>query len=480
MKFGLLGLLLVVSSARADRFEERNVQLYPRQCTINDAWPTGPGIALQPQQVSSQLRSMLNQVSTSNIESIIQKLVSFGTRHTASSQTDPVRGIGAARDWIASQMRGFAANAFKGSNVTVSLPSYIQAPVAGLFVNATPITDVALRIEGTSKTNRIYVVTGHYDSRVTSILNNVDDAPGADDDASGVAVIMELARIFSQHMQPPPSATMIFAAVAGEEQGLLGSDHLAQVLQDEGADVQGMFTNDIVGSSKADNGVRDPNSIRLFAQGVPTFASASVQSTLEQIGGENDSPARELGRFVHEVATNTFTDMKVRVVYRLDRFLRGGDHEPFLQRGYPAARFTEPHENFAHQHQDVRVDPTTGEQFGDLIEFCDFDFINRVAKVNGVAIFSLASAPGTPKNATIDNSVLTNNSTLTWVVDDDPNIAGYEVLWRETIQPFWENVIPVGLDSKVTVEESKDNVVFGIRAVGKNGFRSPAALPLPD
>ena len=169
----------------------------------------------------------------------------------------------------------------------------------------------------------------------------------------------------------------------------------------------------------------------------------------------------------------------VRVIYRLDRFLRGGDHEPFLERGFPAARFTEPHENFAHQHQDVRVDPVTGQQFGDLIEFCDFDFIARVAKVNGAALWSLAQAPGTPKNVTIDTSVLTNNSTLLWALGSDAGLAGYEVLWRPTIEPFWTNVIPVGLVSKVTVDESKDNVVFGVRAVGTNGYRSPAALPFP-
>ncbi len=167
------------------------------------------------------------------------------------------------------------------------------------------------------------------------------------------------------------------------------------------------------------------------------------------------------------------------MIYRLDRFLRGGDHEPFLERGFPAARFTEPHENFAHQHQDVRVDPVTGQQFGDLIEFCDFDFIARVAKVNGAALWSLAQAPGTPKNVVIDTSVLTNNSTLLWEHGSDEGLAGYEVVWRPTIAPFWTNVIPVGLVNKVTVDVSKDNAVLGVRAVGRNGYRSPAALPFP-
>ena len=169
----------------------------------------------------------------------------------------------------------------------------------------------------------------------------------------------------------------------------------------------------------------------------------------------------------------------VRVIYRLDRYLRGGDHEPFLERGWPAARFTEPHENFAHQHQDVRVDPTTGVQFGDLIEFCDFDFQARVARVNMAAMWSLANAPGTPKNVTIDTSVLTNNSTLGWAMGEDEELAGYEVLWRPTDAPFWTNVIPVGLVDRATVEVSKDNVAFGVRAVGSNGYKSPATFPFP-
>ncbi|RDX47209.1 Zn-dependent exopeptidase [Lentinus brumalis] len=446
-------------------------------CASTDIWPKGPGNALVPQAPTAELRRMLAQIDPKRVNATITKLVSFGTRHTLSSQTDPVRGIGAARDWLAAEMRSIAAGAARGTNITITVPSYIQQP-ASRIPTPTNISDVVATIHGASDANRVYVITGHYDSRVTDIMNFTDDAPGADDDGSGVAVVLELLRIMSQ--RPPPAATIMLGAVAGEEQGLFGADHLAQILFDAGADVQGMFTNDIVGSSKADDGTIDPFSIRLFAEGIPaTGGNASQISTLESIGGENDSPARELARFVNEVATNDATGMSVRVIYRLDRFLRGGDHEPFLERGFPAARFTEPHENFAHQHQDVRVDPVTGQQFGDLIEFCDFDFIARVAKVNGAALWSLAQAPGTPKNVIIDTSVLTNNSTLLWEHGSDEGLAGYEVVWRPTIAPFWTNVIPVGLVNKVTVDVSKDNAVLGVRAVGRNGYRSPAALPFP-
>ncbi|KAI8976632.1 Zn-dependent exopeptidase [Trametes punicea] len=475
-----IGLALATLTARAappisTSFHEHGV--FARQCAPSDIWPKGPGNALVPQAPTADLSAMLSEIDTSRINATITKLVSFGTRHTLSNQTDPVRGIGAARDWLAAEMRNIAKGARPGTNVTITVPSYIQKPASGI-PTPTNISDVVATIQGASDPNRVYVISGHYDSRVTDLMNFIDDAPGADDDASGVAIVLELLRVMIQ--RPPPPATIILAAVAGEEQGLYGADHLAQILFDAGADVQGMFTNDIVGSSKSDEGVLDPFSIRLFAQGMPTTETASETATRERIGGENDSPARELARFADEVATNSVTGMKVRVIYRLDRFLRGGDHEPFLERGFPAARFTEPHEDFAHQHQDVRVDPTTGKQFGDLIEFCDMDFITRVAKVNGAVAWSLAQAPGTPKNVTMDTSVLTNNSTLLWEMGSDEGLAGYEVLWRPTIAPFWTNVIPVGLVNTVTVDQSKDNVVFGVRAVGTNGYRSPAAFPFPS
>ena len=435
---------LVLAAAAGDSLLQ--VRDTDTQCSLTAAWPPGQGSALQPQQPAEDLKGILSQIDSERIEAIISKLVSFGTRHTLSNQTDPVRGIGASRDWIAAQMHGFAAAARKGTKVTVTTPSYIQ-PVASGILFPVNITNIIATIQGSDEPNRVYIITGHYDSRVTNLDNYTDDAPGADDDASGVAIIMELARIMAQ--RPPPRATIMLGAVAGEEQGLYGSNFFAQQMLQAGMDVQGMFTNDIVGSPKGDNGFVDPNSIRLFGKGIPSTENASTVATREQIGGENDSPARELARFTQEVASNSVTEMNgtslkdiwthvaddlcylVRIIYRADRFLRGGDHEPFLSAGFPAARFTEPHEDFAHQHQDVRVDDT-GKQFGDLIEFCDFDFIKRVAKVNGAVIWSLAQAPGTPTGVTMDTSVLTNNSTLAWDLDMSPAVAGYEIVWRAT------------------------------------------------
>jgi Zn-dependent M28 family amino/carboxypeptidase len=306
---------------------------------------------------------------------------------------------------------------------------------------------------------------------VTDVLNATSDAPGADDDASGVAVSMELARVFATHR---PRATIVFAAVAGEEQGLYGSTHMAQVFRDSGADVQGMFTNDIVGSSTADDGTRDRHSIRLFAEGVPTAETPAEANVRRSVGGENDSPARQLARLVTEVADNRWTDMHVRVIYRRDRYLRGGDHFPVLERRYPAARFTEPNENYAHQHQDVRVED--GVQYGDLPEFCDFEFISGVARVNAATLWSLAAAPGTPTGVSIDTSRLDNSTSLSWTAV--PGAAGYEVVWRPTPQDDWTHVIPVA-GTSTTVDLSKDNVFFGVRSVDARGRRSPAAFPVP-
>ena len=258
----------------------------------------------------------------------------------------------------------------------------------------------------------MYVATGHYDSRVTDVMNFTDDAPGADDDASGVAVCMELARVMATHHS---HSTIMLAAVAGEEQGLYGSTFMANQLKAAGADVQGMFTNDIVGSSRGDDGSRDRTSVRLFAQGPPPSEDPARHALRLTLGGENDSPARALARFVTEVAGPTTTGMDIRVIYRLDRYLRGGDHTGFLAAGFPAARFTEPMENFAHQHQDVRVED--GVQYGDLPEFCDFDYIAGVARVNAASLWSLAQAPGMPVDVLIDASVLTNDTVLKWRAD---------------------------------------------------------------
>jgi hypothetical protein len=434
-------------------------------------WPPGPGALIRPQLPDRELRQLLEEIDPARMRATIEKLVSFGTRHTLSSQTDPNRGIGAATNWYFEQMQAIAATS--GGRMTVEKQSFIQ-PVASRIPVPTQITNVIATLHGSSSPERIYVVTGHIDSRVTDVMNFTDDAPGADDDGSGVAAVMEMARVLATRA---PEATIVLAAVAGEEQGVYGSDFMAKQFKAAGADIQGMFSNDIIGASNADDGTTDPRHVRLFAEGVPTSETPQQASTRRNIGGEVDGPSRQLARFVTDVAGFDLTGMNVEIIYRRDRYLRGSDHISFLNLAYPAARFTEPNENFAHEHQDVRVE--NGVQFGDLVEFVDFDYLARVARVNAASLWSLAIAPGTPKNVVIDTTQLTNDSTMRWDRGTEADLAGYEIVWRPTTVPDWTMSVPVGDVTTATINLSKDNVFFGVRAVDRDGHRSPVAFPVP-
>jgi hypothetical protein len=260
---------------------------------------------------------------------------------------------------------------------------------------------------------------------------------------------------------------------------LFGSAFQAAQYKAAGTDIQAMFSNDIVGSSTADDGTRDPHTLRLFTEGVPTTETPNQAAIRQSVGGEVDGVSRELGRFVVSVADNDETDMHIRHIYRRDRFLRGSDHISYLSQGYPAARMTEPNENFDHEHQDVRVD--NGVQIGDLIQFMDFSFLERVTKVNIATMWSLAEGPGTPKNVGILTAVLTNTTTLVWAANTEPDLDGYEVVWRETTDPDWTHVIPVGnVLTAAFPHFPKDNFFFGVRAVDKAGHHSPVAFPQPQ
>src|ERR1700704_4786762 len=280
--------------------------------------------ALSRQAPDPGLRAMLREIDPDRIKATILKLVSFGTRHTASSQTDPNRGIGAATNWVFDQMQSFAAAS--GGRMTVQRQTFTQ-PVASNIPVPTTITNVIATLKGTASPERFYVITGHLDSRVTDVLNFTSDAPGADDDASGVSVVLELARLFATRQF---AGTLVFATVAGEEQGLYGSTFMAAQMKAAGADVQGMFSNDIVGGSQAWDGTRpDPHTLRLFVEGIPTAVTSSQIATMQAVGGENDGVSRQLGRFVHEVAPRELTDMSIRVIWRRDRYLRASDHVSF-------------------------------------------------------------------------------------------------------------------------------------------------------
>jgi hypothetical protein len=422
------------------------------------------------------LLALLSQIDPNRIQSTIQTLVSFGTRHTASSQTDPNRGIGAAYTWVFQQMQAIAATS--NGNMTAQQQTFVQ-PVSSRIPVPTSITNTIATLQGTASPQRFYVITGHLDSRVTDVLDFTSDAPGADDDGSGVAVVLELARLFAPHQFP---GTIVFAAVSGEEEGLYGSTFMAQQMAAAGNDVQGMFSNDIVGTGDAHDGTKpDPFTVRMFLEGIPTNATSNDIALMQSVGGENDGKSRQLGRYVSEVAPFFLTGMNIRLIWRRDRYLRGSDHLSFQGQGYAAARFTEPRENFNHEHQNTQV--VNGVQLGDLIQYVDFNYVARVAKVNAAALWALATSPSTPKNAQIHttppvNFAGTNLTTLTWDANPESNLAGYEIVMRETTFPDWTSAIPVGNVNTVTLNISKDNVQFGVRAVDQNGNRSPVAFPL--
>jgi hypothetical protein len=431
--------------------------------------------ALARQAPDDGLRALLREIDPDRIKATILRLVQFGTRHTASSQTDPVRGIGAATAWVYGQMQAIAATS--SGRMTVQKQTFVQ-PVSSNIPVPTTITNVIATLKGTAAPERFYVITGHLDSRVTDVLNFTGDAPGADDDGSGVAVMLELARLFATRQFP---GTLVFATVAGEEQGLYGSAFMAAQMKAAGADVQGMFSNDIVGASQAFDGTRpDPRTVRLFVEGIPTAVTQAQISVMQSVGGENDGMTHQLARFVTDVAPFNLTGMNIRVIWRRDRYLRGSDHLSFQAQGYPAARFTEPRENFNHEHRDVEV--INGVQFGDLPQFVDYDFTARVARVNGAALWALATNPATPKNLQIHTTPPVgfagiNTTTLSWDANPEPDLAGYEVVMRETTSPDWTSAVGVGNVTTVTLNISKDNVQFGLRAVDKSGHRSPAAFP---
>ena len=426
-----------------------------------------------PSAPDPEIARLVRDVSPARLEATVRTLAGFGTRHSLSSPDDPERGIGAARRYIKAALDRCAAAT--GARLDVAFDTFVQQPTARI-PQAVPMVNVVATLEGSdpSAKARTLVVSGHYDSMCGNVLNAECDAPGANDDASGTAVVMELACVFARSRFP---ATLVFMAVAGEEQGLLGAAHWARAAHDRGVNVEAMITNDIVGNARDETGRRDATTLRLFAEGVP--ADRQVTEEWQQrlaTGGENDSPARELARTIRDAALRYVPEMTVKVVYRRDRYLRGGDHIPFLEQGFAAVRFTEAHEDFRHQHQDVRM--VDGVQFGDLPEFVDFAYLTQVARVNAAALASLAAAPSPPVGVRIETARLENQTTLSWRANPENDIAGYEIVWRDTMAPFWQGAEFVGNVTRAIVPLSKDDYLFSVRAVGSGGQRSMATYPL--
>jgi Peptidase family M28 len=429
-----------------------------------------------PMALDSRISAALQQISAERIRANIEKLVSFGTRSTISAQ-DPAaiaagRGIGAAREWIKSEFDRYAQDC--GGCLEVKTDSFTE-PAADRIPQPIEITNVYAVLKGTDEENakRIVLVTGHYDSRNSDILDVKGDAPGANDDASGAAVSLECARVLSKLKFP---ATIIFLTVAGEEQGLNGSHHFAKMAKEQGWNIEAVLNNDIVGGDKSAE--QDRSIVRVFSEGLPAAATEQEIKLIRGLGGENDSESRQLARYIADVGRAYDVGVKPTLVFRLDRYLRGGDHSSFNQQGFAAVRFTEFREDFHHQHQNPRIE--NGIEYGDLLKFVDFDYVAHVARLNAATLASLASAPAPPANVHLLTKSLENDSTLTWEASPGGRAAEYEVLWRATASPEWEHVQKVGTETRATMQLSKDNVIFAVRAVDARGHRSLPVVPLPE
>jgi hypothetical protein len=421
------------------------------------------------------IQAIVQGISSDRIQRSIYVLSSFKTRHTLSDPLPSGDGIGGAASWIRAEFERVSKEA--GGRLTVELDTFDQPPAPPRIPAEVQITNIVATLPGTDPdpAGRILVVSGHYDSRATNPLDATSAAPGADDDGSGTAAVLEVARVMSHYKF---AATIVFLAVAGEEQGLNGSTHWAQAARERNADIEAMLDNDIIGSSRSERGDVDRGTVRLFAQGVPPTAKPDdAQLALLRAGGENDTPPRELARAIKDIAAQYVPSLKVRVVYRADRYLRGGDHLPFLERGYAAVGFTEPAEDFRRQHQDVREEK--GVQYGDTPDHVDFAYTADVARVNAAALAVLARAPAPPAGAQIETARLENDTTLRWAPNAEADLAGYRIVWRETTSPFWEHSMDVGKDvNRVTIPgASKDNLIFGLEAFNTAGHASPAVFP---
>lgn len=436
--------------------------------------PPSPASTRPAERHQPQIDKIVADMSAQRIEGYVRKLVGFKTRHTMSDTTSDTVGIGAARRWIKSELERCGAQA--GGRLQVAFDSHV-APVSARISRPTEIVNVVATLPGTqdASKDRIYVVSGHYDSRNTDIMDAAGDAPGANDDASGSAAVMEMACVMARHKF---DATIVFMMVAAEEQGLLGAAHWAEQAKQNKLNIAGMFTNDIIGSSRADDGRVDDKQVRLFAESIPATKELNeVNRALLATGGENDSISRQLARHVKQAGERYVPGFKVSVIQRRDRYLRGGDHMPFLERGFAALRFTEPNEDFTHQHQNVRKED--GKQFGDLPEYNDYNYIANVARVNAAALATLSLAPAAPQQVQMRTAKLENDSSLVWKANPEPDVAGYRIVWRDTTAAQWEGYKDVGNVTEATVKLSKDNYFFGVQAVDKDGNVSVATYPVP-
>ncbi|MBT2144317.1 MULTISPECIES: M20/M25/M40 family metallo-hydrolase [unclassified Rhodanobacter] len=417
------------------------------------------------------LHALANAPSKAELRATITALVGFGTRHTLSDTKSDSRGIGAARRWVKSRFEAISRDC--GGCIDVVTPSQVFS--GKRIPQPTEVMDVVAIKRGKRDPDRVIVMTGHLDSRVTDVMNATSDAPGANDDASGVAALIEAARLLSKQDN---DATLVFAALSGEEQGLYGGKVLADYAVAHGWQVEAQLNNDIVGNSQGQNGVIDNTTVRVFSEGTKSNETAAQADYRRYHGGEVDSPSRNLARYIERLADNYLPDFQVRMVYRTDRYGRGGDQVPFLEAGYPAVRVTEAHENYTRQHQDLRsgrTDQDRGVHYGDTIDGIDFRYLARVTALNAIAMAALSRAPAPPTGVD-SKGALATDTTLSW--HKVPGAAGYRVHWRDTTAAQWQHARAVGdVDQAVLQDVVIDDWFFGVSSVSADGYESPVVFP---
>jgi hypothetical protein len=424
-------------------------------------------------QRDPQIEKMVAQVSKDSLSSYIRQMVAFGTRNTLSTQTDAKRGIGASRNWVLAKFNQFAKQS--NGRLTALIDTTTLAADGRRVDQPLLLGNVVATLKGTDpQDNRIFLISGHLDNMRSSVMDRTGDAPGANDDGSGVAAVLECARIMSTQSFP---ATIIFVAVSGEEQGLLGANFMAEKAKKENWNIEAVLNNDIMGSNNSsETNIINNTQVRVFSEAFSTQDTGRAISNIRNLGLENDGKARQLARYVKEIGERYVDNLQVVMIYRNDRFLRGGDHTPYVNRGYAAVRITEMNENFYHQHQDVRIE--NGIQYGDLPEFMDFEYLRKNTAMNLSNLSNLAKSPSMPQEVRIETRKLTNYSIINWKAPKTGKVKGYYILIRETTSAVWQKKI-FTTSISAEIPYSKDNYFFGIQSVSEDGNESLAVVPTP-
>ena len=422
-------------------------------------------------QRDPEIERMVKEVSADSLKSYIKTLVGFGTRNTLSTQTDPNRGIGAARNWVLGKFTEMSKQS--NGRLTAMIDTTTLQPDGRRVDVVLLLGNVVATLKGADPNdNRIFIISGHMDNMRSSPTDRIGDAPGANDDGSGTAAVIECARIMSKHNFP---ATIIFVAVSGEEQGLLGSNFMSEKAKKENRNIEAVLNNDIMGSNNSnETNIISNTKVRVFSEGLPAYETEKAAVNIRNLGLENDGKSRQLARYVKEVGERYVDNLEVVLVYRNDRFLRGGDHTPYVQRGYAAVRITEMNENYIHQHQDVRMENNI--QYGDLEEHIDYEYLRKNTSLNLANLANLVKAPSMPDSVKMDVKKLSNSTYLYWKAPRSGKIKGYYVLVRETTNAFWQKKIFTA-ETEIRLPFSKDNYFFAVQSVNETGNESLPVVP---